>query len=355
MRVSNSPRTSPSSASTAPAAKPDATTGKGNFIDKNQPDTKFSQQWGQDIFLDPRKGDKADSSAARKDGRQVTQGNTGPGQVAGNESGKYVSWQQDAAEFKTGTGFSKDGTGAQFEASAAEIQGDASYRILPYEIGARAGAEANLVSLRGDAGFGKDLKDVKGLDKVDGKVYGGVHSEVLVGANADAKAKADVNLKNGDIGLEAGAGALVGAEASATARGEFGPVGGSVTGSAIAGVGAAVDAKVALEDGKLTIGGKAKAALGVGLGVGTSYTIDFNKLKNTVDNFTGGKASEAVKDVGNKVADGAKDITNKVADGAKDVTNKVADGAKDVGNKIAEGAKDVGNDIKKGVKGLFGF
>ncbi|RKI07172.1 hypothetical protein D7Y13_18595, partial [Corallococcus praedator] len=326
----------------APTATP--APNKGGFIDKHQPDTKFSQQWGQDIFLDPRKGDKADASAAKKDGRQVTQGNTGPGQVAGNESSKYVSWQKDAAEFKTGTGFSKDGTGAQIEASAAEVQGDASYRVMPWEIGGRAGGEANIASLRGDAGFGKDLKDIKGLDKVDGKVYGGVHGEALVGANADAKAKIDLNPKNGDMGAEVGAGALVGAEASATARGEFGPVQGSVTGSAIAGVGAAVDAKVAFEDGKLTIGGKAKAALGVGLGVGTSYTIDFNKVKNTVDNFTGGKASEAVKDVGNKVADGA-----------KDVTNKVTDGAKDVGNKIAEGAKDVGNDIKKGIKGLFGF
>ncbi|RYZ44158.1 MAG: hypothetical protein EOO71_00360 [Myxococcaceae bacterium] len=345
MRVSNSPRTTPSNATTPTPAPGAAADKKGpGFIDKNQPDTKFSQQWGQDIFLDPRKGDKADASAARKDGRQVSQGNTSPGQVAGNESGQYVSWQKDAAEFKTGTGFSKDGTGAQIEASAAEVQGDASYRIMPWEIGGRAGAEANIASLRGDAGFGKDLKEVPGLDKVDGKVYGGVHGEVLVGANADAKAKIDLNPKNGDMGAEVGAGALVGAEASATARGEFGPVQGSVTGSAIAGVGAAVDAKVAYEDGKLTIGGKAKAALGVGLGVGTSYTIDFNKAKNTVDNLTNGKASEAVKDVTNKVADGAKDVTNKVAEGAKDVTNKVADGAKDVGNKI-----------KDGVKGIFGF
>ncbi|QDE96241.1 MULTISPECIES: hypothetical protein [Myxococcus] len=79
------------------------------------------------------------------------------------------------------------------------------------------------------------------------KVYGGVHSEVLVGANADAKAKGSFDLKNGDVGAEVGAGALVGAEASAMARGEFGPMQGFVTGSAIAGVGASVDAKVALE------------------------------------------------------------------------------------------------------------
>ncbi|MCP3097900.1 hypothetical protein LZ198_03310 [Myxococcus sp. K15C18031901] len=325
MRVSNRPTSTP--ASTPPATQSASSTDKkGGVIDKNQPETKWSQQWGQDIFLDPRKGDKAESSAAKKDGRQVTQGNTGPGQVAGNESGNYVSWQRDLAEFKTGTGFNAEGTGAQFEASAAEVQGDASYRIMPWEIGGRAGAEANLVSLRGDAGVGKDLKDIKGLDKVDGKVYGGVHSEVLVGANADAKAKADLNLKDGDVGLEAGAGALVGAEASATARGEFGPVQGSVTGSAIAGVGASVDGKVAFEDGKLTIGGKAKAALGVGLGVGTSYTIDFNKLKNTVDNVTHGKASEVVKEAKDKVAEGAKDVTNKVAEGAKDVGKSIKDG-----------------------------
>ncbi|MFP2960499.1 hypothetical protein ACLEPN_22420, partial [Myxococcus sp. 1LA] len=162
--------------------------------------------------MDPRKGDKAEGSALKKDGRQVSQGNTGPGQVAGNESSRYVSWQQDVAEFKTGTGFTQDGTGAQFEASAVEVQGDASYNVLPNQVGARAGAEANLVSLRGDAGIGKDLQDIKGLDKVDGKVYGGVHSEVLVGANADAKARGSFDLKNGDVGAEVGAGALVGAE-----------------------------------------------------------------------------------------------------------------------------------------------
>jgi len=341
MRVSpNRPTPTPPAASST-TASPDK---KGGVLDKNQPDTKWGKQWGDDIFLDPRKGDKAGSSAARKDNRQVTQANSGPGQVAGNESGNYVSWQKDVAEFKTGTGFDKHGTGAQFEASAAEVQGDASYRILPWEVGARAGGEANLVSLRGDAGVGKDLKDIKGLDKIDGKVYGGVHSEVLVGANADARAKADLNIKDGDVGLEGGAGALVGAEASATAKGELGPVQGSVTGSAIAGVGAAIDGKLAFEDGKLTIGAKAKAALGVGLGVGTSYTIDFNKLKNTVDNVTHGKASEAVKDV-----------TNKVAEGTKDVTNKVAEGTKDVANKVAEGAKDVGKSIKEGVSNLFKF
>ncbi|WP_367303576.1 hypothetical protein, partial [Corallococcus exiguus] len=350
MRVSNRPASTPASNSPAVAGPSAATEKKPGFIDKNQPDTKFSQQWGQDIFMDSRKGDKAQASADKKDGRQVTQGNTGPGQVAGNESGKYVSWQKDAAEFKTGTGFSKDGTGAQIEASAAEVQGDASYRVMPWEIGGRAGAEANIASLRGDAGFGKDLKDI-GLDKVEGKVYGGVHGEALVGANADAKAKIDLNPKNGDMGAEVGAGALVGAEASATARGEFGPVQGSVTGSAIAGVGAAVDAKVAFEDGKLTIGGKAKAALGVGVGVGTSYTIDFNKLKGTVDNLTNGKASEAVKNVTDKVGDTAKNVTDKVADTAKNVTDKVADKAKDVTDKVADGAKDLG----KGIKDLFKF
>ncbi|MFP2957786.1 hypothetical protein ACLEPN_08135, partial [Myxococcus sp. 1LA] len=117
--------------------------------------------------------------------------------------------------------------------------------------------------------------------------------------------------------------------ASATGRGELGPVQGSVTGSVIAGVGTSVDAKVALEDGKLTIGGKAKGALGVGLGVGTSYTIDFNKLKNTVDNVTGGKLTE----------------------GAKEVKDKVKEGTE----KVAEGAKDVGENIKDGVSSLFKF
>jgi hypothetical protein len=346
MRISSSSR--PTTTSSTPPVSSSGSK-KGGFVDKNQPDTKYSKQWGQDIFMDSRKGDKAADSAAKKDGRQVSQGNMQPGQVAGNESSRYVSWEKDAAEYVTSTGFTKDGTGAQFEASAAEVQGDASYHMLPYEIGAKAGGEANIASLRGDVGYGKDLGEL-GLDKVEGKVYGGVHGEALVGANADARAKASLDLKNGDIGVEAGAGAMVGAEASATGRGELGPVQGNVTGSAIAGVGAAIDGKIALEDGKLTIGGKAKAALGVGLGVGTNITIDFNKAKKTLDNLTGGKVSEGL----DKVSEGAKDVTKKVTDGAKDVTEKVADGAKDVANKVADGAKDLGNSIKDGFSSLFG-
>jgi hypothetical protein len=331
MNVSNNrPASSNYQGSSASASSP--TGDKKSFIDKNQPETKGSKQWGDDIFMDSRKGDKAQRSADSKDGRQVSQANTAPSYVEGNEGSRYVGWEQDVAEFKTGTGFSKDGTGAQFEASALEAQGDASYIATPLQVGGRAGAEANLASLRGDAGFGKDLSDIKGLDKIDGKAYAGVHGEVLVGANADAKAKASVDFKNGDVGLEAGAGALVGAEASATGRGELGPVQSQVTGSAIAGIGAAANGKIALEDGKLTLGVKAKAALGLGLGFETSTTIDFNKVKNTVDNFTGGKLTQ-----------GAKDVTHKVADGTKDVTHKVADGA-----------KDLGNDIKKGFSKIFG-
>ncbi|WP_198316197.1 hypothetical protein [Cystobacter fuscus] len=292
------------SASSAPKEE------KSGFLDKNQPKNQVGKQWGDDVF-DPK-----------KDPRQVSQSNTSTGQVDGNHGGNYVEWQRDVAEFKTGTGFSAEGTGAGFEASALEVQGDANYVLMPTKIGASAGAEANLASVRGDAGFGKDL-DALGLGKVDGKVYGGVHGEALVGANADAKASI------GKDGVEVGAGALAGAEASGTAKGEFGPVGGSVTGSAIAGVGGAINGKARFEDGKLTIGASAKGALGVGFGVGTSFTIDFNKVKNTADNITGGKASEAV--------------------------HTVTDGAKGVTDKVAEGAKDLGKDIKKGFSSIFGI
>ncbi len=297
--------TSGSNSAAAPAKEE-----KQGFLDQNQPKNQVGQKWGDDVF------------DSKKDNRQVSQSNTSTGQVDGNHGGNYVEWQRDVAEFKTGTGFSKDGTGAGFEASALEVQGDANYVVMPHNVSASAGAEANLASVRGDAGFGKDLGEL-GLDKVDGKIYGGVHGEALVGANADAKASIGKN------GVELGAGALAGAEASGTAKGELGPVGGTVTGSAIAGVGGAINGKAKFEDGKLTLGASAKGALGVGFGVGTSVTIDFNKVKNTADNLTGGKATEAI--------------------------NTVKDGAKDVTNKVAEGAKDLGKDIKKGFSSIFGI
>ncbi|EAU61594.1 circumsporozoite protein, partial [Stigmatella aurantiaca DW4/3-1] len=165
MRVDSSPRPLPSTAST-PSSKPtDGAPPKGNVIDKTQPETKTSKQFGDDIFLDNRKNGKdpgkAQSKADQKDGRQVSDSNITSGQVEGNESRNYVSIEKDVAEFKTGTGFSKDGTGAQFEASALEAQGDAGYYVNPATgVKGQAGAEANLVSLRGDAGVGKDLGEL---------------------------------------------------------------------------------------------------------------------------------------------------------------------------------------------------
>ncbi|EAU61714.1 hypothetical protein STIAU_4919, partial [Stigmatella aurantiaca DW4/3-1] len=89
----------------------------------------------------------------------------------------------------------------------------------------------------------------------------------------------------------------------------------------------AAGGKIALEDGKLTIGAKVKGALGVGLGFEGSTTIDFKKLGNTIENVTG-------VDVGEK---------------AKEATEGVKDIAKDVG----EGIKDVGNSIKDTFKSIF--
>jgi hypothetical protein len=306
MRVDSSSRPGQSSKSNDSQSK--------GFVDSHQPDTKVGKQWGDDIFMDPRKGPgKAEKGAAQRDGRQVSNSNIGSNYVEGNESSRYVDWERDVAEFKVGTGFSKEGTGAQFEASALEVQGDASYHVNPLTgVKGQAGAEANLGSVRGDAGIGKDLGEL-GLGVIDGKAYAGVHGEALVGANADAKGKVAYDIKNGDVGVEGSVGALAGAEASATARGELGPVQGKVTGGVIAGVGGAIGGKFALEDGKLTIGAKAKGALGVGLGIDVGTTIDFKKVKNTVDNITGGKVDQKAKEV----TQGAADVAKKVGDGVK--------------------------------------
>ncbi|WP_224366385.1 hypothetical protein [Hyalangium versicolor] len=353
MRIGPSTPAPAPAASTPPASAGSPTSDKGNFIDKNQPKNQTGKQWGDDIFLDDRKGPKAQSSADRKDNRFVSDTNINSNQVDGNESSRYVEWEQDVAEFQTGTGFTQDGTGAQFEASALEAQGDASYMVNPLTgVKGQAGAEANLASVRGDAGFGKDLGEL-GLDQVEGKIYGGVHGEALVGANADAKGKIAYDFKNGDVGVEGSAGALVGAEASATARGELGPVQGKVTGGVIAGVGGAIGGKLAFEDGKLTIGAKAKGALGVGLGVEFGTTIDFGKAAKTVENIVGKENVDKAKETVNKATEGVKETVTQATEGVKDVAKDAADTAKDVAKDVGNGVKDAANSVKDFFGGLF--
>jgi hypothetical protein len=129
----------------------------------------------------------------------VASGNTSHAQIAGNESSSYVRGELNALEFLTGTGFTEDGTGAGFEASLAELQGDAKFRFSPNGLTLGAGGEMNLASLRADAGFGHDLGNI-----VDGKLYAGAHGEMLVGANADANLSLNLNPLNRPAGAARG-------------------------------------------------------------------------------------------------------------------------------------------------------
>ncbi len=261
----------------------------------------------------------------------VASGNTSHAQIDGNQSSSYVSGELNGLEFRTGTGFTEDGTGAGFEASLAELQGDARFRFSPNGLTMGAGGELNLASLRGDAGFGHDLGDI-----VDGKLYAGAHGEMLVGANADANFSLNLNPLKGKLGAKGEVGGLLGAEASATAKGELGALGGTATAGAIAGLAGAAGGDVGFKDGKLTFGLGAKLALGVGLSLKFKGSIDFAKAFNTVKNVID-NANSIQKDIvgtANTVKDGAVSAANTVKDGTVSAANTVKDGAVSAAKKV---------------------
>lgn len=309
---SSSPqRSQPSSLAITPGG------GGGKKYSGFDPDTTLGQkQWTNRDGWEPAKN-------------LVASGNISHSQIDGNTSSSYVSGELNGLEFLTGTGFTEDGTGAGFEASLAELQGDARFRFSPQGLTLGAGGELNLASLRGDAGFGHDLGPI-----VEGKVYAGAHGEMLVGANADANLTINLNPLKGKLGVKGEAGGLLGAEASTTAKGELGPIGVTATGGAIAGLAAAAGGDLGIKDGKLSFGFGAKLALGVGLSLKVKGSVDFAKAFDTVKN----------------VVDNAGSIKNDLVGATHTVKNGVVDTANTVKNGVVGTANKVGGFFK----GLFG-
>ncbi len=116
--------------------------------------------------------------------------------------------------------------------------------------------------------------------KIDG-VTSPLDAGVGVGGEAKVYARAGAGggayLTKEKIGLAAGAGIGAFAEAKANVHGNVGPVAGRFDVGALAGAGAGIEGSILYEDGRLTIGGRAYAALGYGISSGATVTIDLKQ------------------------------------------------------------------------------
>jgi len=214
---------------------------------------------------------------------------------------------------------------------------DARAKIGPD--GASATANVGLgveAKVSADADYKTPGLKVKGVDTpLDVGV--GVHGEASAWAKAGAGGGA--YLTKDKVGLWGSAGAGAAAEAKGDIHGNIGPVGGTLEGSVMAGAAAGIEGGILYEDGKLTIGGRAYAALGYGGKVGGTITID---LKQSYQ--LGVAMLKKAKQVG---IEGARRAFN-AADADNDGKLSVQDAALHGKNAMEGGAKR----FEKGLEGL---
>lgn len=185
--------------------------------------------------------------------------------------------------------------------------------------GAFAGANAHVkagVGAEGDLDYTSPELKVNGVD--DPLTAGvGVHGDVFAGAKAGTGVKIGAGPKF--TGAEFKAGAFAGAEANVDVHGHVGPVKGKLGVAGLAGAGAGIEGSIVYKDGKIRIGGKMYAALGLGAEVSGEVEID---LKQAVQ-LGIVTAQEAYK-----LADGDKDGKLTLNDPATRVAQGLDGGAK---------------------------
>jgi hypothetical protein len=208
----------------------------------------------------------------------------------------------------------------------------------------------------------------------DVELTAGVEARAKVAAEATAEATGTVKF-TGDppaavVSGEAGASAVVKAEAEAKI--DAGPF--SVRGQAYASAGAEakIGGHLGYDDGKLSVGFNAGAALGLGVGGRVQVQVDVaqvgkiaqegvkaasDKIHSATDLTGDGRFGmddvgvikdatvDAVSDAAEAVADGVSDAAHAVADGVSNAASAVADGVSDaadaVANRVNNGARAV--------------
>ncbi|MCR4645641.1 MAG: hypothetical protein K5695_09575 [Oscillospiraceae bacterium] len=176
--------------------------------------------------------------------------------------------------------------------------------------------------------------------------------ENQVGTNAyNVHARAEGSVLGANAGVTAQAGVITYTDASGATRTAVGAVAGAgaeaylaegtvsggvticgirfdlgITGKA-GGAGARAEGQVTTGN----IGGEVD--LGLGVGVGARFNIDFSGFENP---FEGVDIAGGLSDIGSGIADGLSDIGSGIADGISDIGSGIADGLSDIGESIAD-------------------
>ena len=145
------------------------------------------------------------------------------------------------------------------------------------------------IALEGSAKAGAGAKSegevTMGVSVADLGIEGGGSYEALAGAEAGVEGKFSIGL----TGIEAKgkAEAFAGAKVKGTAKASLNYKGKilfkiSAEAEASAGVGGEVEGEFSFSNGKLVVGGKLAAALGIGLGAGVKVEVDFAEIGNAI-------------------------------------------------------------------------
>ena len=217
-------------------------------------------------------------------------GKTETGKIGGalTDPGKLVSIEGPYAKGQAGgQAQAYAGIKGEAEGTYGKVAGDAKASARAY-LGAsgQAGITQDGASAEGKAGVGIEAKVSADADYTSPELkVAGVSTPLTAGAGvhgeASAYAKAGAGggayLTRDKVGLWGSAGAAAAAEAKADVHGHIGPVAGQYEVGVLAGAGIGIEGGILYEDGKLTIGGRAYAALGYGVSTGGKITIDLKQ------------------------------------------------------------------------------
>ncbi|MGF1526643.1 MAG: hypothetical protein ACFCBW_07615 [Candidatus Competibacterales bacterium] len=236
--------------------------------------------------------------------------------------------------------------------AAAGIEGQAGVRVLSGQLGGKAATDFDALRI-GET-------DINPSVEAGAKAYVG----------AEARGQASVSFTPTNLGAKVGGEAFAGAKAAAygaVGLGEVGKVGGGV--EAYAGVGVKGEAKLEFEDGKLSFGLSAGAALGVGLGAEVKVELDFSAIADLgseaikgaigIANSAINTAMELGQDLGEQFGEWAETFSAFAQDQIDNFTdmvsngfNTVTDGIEHIGNTIAQGVENFGNTLADGITGV---
>ncbi|MCC6624638.1 MAG: hypothetical protein IT385_25540 [Deltaproteobacteria bacterium] len=305
---------------------------------------RFGTYAGYDVASGEASGMEPGFKAGGKAGKDQSASVTGPYYQAGGTAKAYAGIKGEAKNDYGSLSGKAEGYGKAYYGVSGKTSLGASRD-------AKTGKMTYGASAEGALGAGVEVGVTGKADaKTAGLKMAGVDTPldagIGVGGTARAYAKAGIGggayLNNEKVGVTGSAGIGAVAEAKADIHGNIGPVGAKYEMGVLAGIGAGIEGAILYEGGKLTIGGRAYAAMGYGASAGLSVTIDVKQSYQM--------AAAILKKAADLGIKGAK-AAYKAADADADGKLTLNDAATHASNAMDKGAKK----FERGVDGAIAF